>query len=63
MKAQFPISIWGIDYLVDSDFFSNFKIIKTELVGENYFFTVEDGSQISINKKQYLNLLIHQILE
>jgi hypothetical protein len=50
------ISISGIDYSVNIEFFERLDIVKEELIGDTYFIRSKDDSgffQISVHKNYY----------
>lgn len=50
------ISISGIDYSVNMNFFERLNIVKEELIGDTYFIKSKDDSgtfQLSVHKNYY----------
>ena len=53
---QIPISIHGIDYTVDYEFFKRLSILEENLIGDTYFIKSKDSEghfYLSVNKNFY----------
>jgi hypothetical protein len=51
-----PICISGIDYQVDSSFFTKFKVVEERLITDTYFIKGEDSTgffSLSVHKNFY----------